>query len=121
MHILLYWLIQEILHQIKLWIKSRFYFKLVDRPRVSIKKEGRYNVIEGNAMVLYCNIDSDPKEVNISWFKKESQGDIEMGTGTKLQLNVVTRRDSGLYVCIAENAIGKGLSGTSITVMCKCL
>ncbi|CAC5410627.1 unnamed protein product [Mytilus coruscus] len=87
------------------------------RPRVSINIEGSSNVIEGNAIVLYCNTESNPKEVNISLYKRELQGDIEVGTGAKLQINVITRRDSGLYVCIAANTIGKGLSETSITVM----
>lgn len=90
-----------------------------DRPRVSIKIEGSSNVIEGNAIVLYCSIESNPKEVNISWFKSDTQGDIHVGTGVNLRLNVITRRDSGFYVCIAANTVGKGVSKTSITVMCK--
>ncbi|CAG2251400.1 unnamed protein product [Mytilus edulis] len=45
-------------------------WRVADRPRVSIKIEGSSNVIEGNAIVLYCSIESNPKEVNISWYKR---------------------------------------------------
>ncbi|CAG2232730.1 OBCAM [Mytilus edulis] len=69
------------------------------KPKVFISKEPTMSVIEGTKQKLCCeNIDS------------------RISTSECLQLESLTREDSGNYTCVAGNEIGNGSFTTSLVV-----
>lgn len=74
------------------------------------------SVIEGTKQKLCCEVDSYPNKSFISWY---TNIDSRISTPECLQLESLTREDSGNYTCVAGNEIGNGSFTTSLVVFCK--
>jgi len=73
-------------------------------------------VIEGEDVVLTCNATGSPTP-KISWYKKSNY---LIGFGDQLTLRNVTRYDSDIYECVANNGVGKvARSWAKLTVECE--
>ncbi|CAG2214958.1 unnamed protein product [Mytilus edulis] len=88
---------------------------------VSLKVVGSYTVKHGSGVTLSCTVMSIPQCTAVYWIKVTERGDIVLNHGTtgtigmtvqnpSLSLKPATITDSGVYICLASNIIGTGLS-----------
>ena len=89
----------------------------VDKPKVSIRRIADDTLEEGKASVtLTCEVDANPPG-RIFWKKLGSAEELERRT---LEFAPVQRKDSGTYVCQAQNSIGVSKEEAArINVICK--
>ena len=90
----------------------------VDKPKVSITRLADDIVEEGKAQVtLSCGADANPP-ARVFWRKLGSSE--ERRFVESLEFNPVQRKDTGTYVCRAENSIGVSKEeATEVNVLCK--
>ena len=93
-----------------------YFFK--DKPKVSITRLADAVVEEGKAAVtLTCKADANPP-ARIYWRKLGSTE--ERRFVESLEFNPVQRKDSGTYVCQAENSIGVSKEeAAEVNVLCE--
>ena len=89
-----------------------------DKPKVSIDRIADPIVEEGRASVtLTCGADANPP-ARIFWRKLGTSDERQFVES--LEFNPVQRKDSGTYVCQAENVIGQSIEETTdIDVLCE--
>ncbi|XP_063411497.1 hemicentin-1-like [Mytilus trossulus] len=87
------------------------------KPKVTLSVENAVRIIEGNSLHVYCNVDSSPEVQSVSWLIQNNGETIKYGDGRVLHITVITRRDTGLYICKATNMVGSTMTETSVTVM----
>ena len=84
---------------------------------MSITRRADDTLEEGKASVtLTCEVDANPPG-RIFWKKLGSAE--ELGGTKSLEFAPVQRKDSGTYVCQAENSIGVSEKAARINVICK--
>ncbi|CAC5399799.1 unnamed protein product [Mytilus coruscus] len=87
------------------------------KPKVTLSVDNFVRIIEGNSLIVYCNIDSNPVVQSVSWLIQKN-GEIKNYTNSRiLQITVITRRDTGVYICKATNMVGSTVAETSVIVM----
>ena len=93
-------------------------YSYTDKPKVSITRLADDIVEEGKAAVtLTCGADANPP-ARIFWRKLGSAE--ERRFVESLEFNPVQRKDSGTYICQAENSIGVSKEeAAEINVLCK--
>ena len=70
-----------------------------------------------SSVTLTCNATGDPAP-SITWKKDKTQ--TILARGEQLTLSNVTRKDQGLYICVANNGIGTNASASAMLhVLCK--
>lgn len=75
---------------------------------------------EGETKTLCCYADSNPAPTSTRWFNENKEMSVtHNGTETCCTIEKVSRYDSGVYTCIAENIIGIGSLATILKVNCK--
>ena len=103
------------------WYSSKFDFNLnyfPDKPKVTVTRESDDVLEEGRSSVkMTCTSDANPQG-RVFWRKygaSEERQFVET-----LEFNPVMRKDSGTYVCQAENSIGLSAEETvELDVLCK--
>ena len=103
------------------WYSSTFDFNLnyfPDKPKVTVTRESDDVLEEGRSSVkMTCTSDANPQG-RVFWRKygaSEERQFVET-----LEFNPVMRKDSGTYVCQAENSIGLSAEETvELDVLCK--
>ena len=90
----------------------------IDKPKVSIRRVADDTLEEGKAVAtLTCGADANPP-ARIFWRKRGSAE--ERRFVESLEFNPVQRKDSGTYICQAENSIGVSKEeAAEINVLCK--
>uniref|UniRef100_A0A8C3XEY6 Ig-like domain-containing protein n=1 Tax=Cyanoderma ruficeps TaxID=181631 RepID=A0A8C3XEY6_9PASS len=89
-----------------------------------IQKFGRITLQEGEDLILHCTIDGKPKP-HVCWTKDDIQvvsGDIsieKLGDTYYLLKRNVALADTGKYICVASNEIGKAHCSAFVTVIEK--
>ena len=91
---------------------------LIDKPKVSITRYADDTLEEGKAKAsLRCGADANPP-ARVFWRKLGSTE--ERRFVESLEFDPVQRKDSGTYVCQAENSIGVSKEeAAEINVLCK--
>ncbi|VDI19009.1 Hypothetical predicted protein [Mytilus galloprovincialis] len=87
------------------------------KPKVTLSVGNAVRIIEGNSLKVYCKVDSSPEVQNVSWLIQNNGETRKYEDGRVLQITVITRRDTGLYICKATNMVGSTMTETSVTVM----
>ncbi|XP_060754132.1 myelin-associated glycoprotein isoform X2 [Neoarius graeffei] len=62
-------------------------------------------VMEGNSVVLHCDVDSNPMP-QISWLFGDEQLMSETASNASLYLESLTAEQEGLYTCVGDNGYG---------------
>ena len=95
-----------------------FTFFFTDKPKVSITRYADDTLEEGKAKAtLKCGADANPP-ARVFWRKLGSTE--ERRFVESLEFDPVQRKDSGTYVCQAENSIGVSKEeAAEINVLCK--
>ena len=77
------------------------------------------SVEEGTELVLVCDIDAEPKEVQIEWGHQS----IELQDTHRNVLSIpnVTRSHGGRYTCTVKNEHGSASKSAQVTILCKSL
>lgn len=96
-----------------------FSYYFLDKPKVTLSVGNDVRIIEGNSLNVYCNADSSPEVQSVSWVIQNDGETRKYGDGRVLRITVITRRDTGVYICKATNMVGSTMAETSVTVMCK--
>ncbi|XP_074450075.1 coiled-coil domain-containing protein 141 isoform X4 [Larus michahellis] len=107
-----------------LHVKVNIFFSVQGIQPNFIHKFEHTTLQEGEDLILHCTIHGKPKP-NVSWMKDDIQvvpGDISIeklgDTYYLLKRNVVLA-DSGKYICVASNEIGKAHCSAFVTVIEK--
>ncbi|VDH91854.1 Hypothetical predicted protein, partial [Mytilus galloprovincialis] len=87
------------------------------KPKITLGVGNAVRIIEGNSLNVYCNVDSSPEVQSVSWLIQNNGETRNYGNGRVLQITVITRRDTGVYICKATNMVGSTMAETSVTVM----
>ncbi|XP_063412199.1 hemicentin-2-like [Mytilus trossulus] len=86
-------------------------------PQVSLGKVGKSLLIkEGNKLTVHCIADSNPEPYNYTW-AKISETKRLISTLSTIHIDVIQRKDAGLYACVVTNYIGSGKADTNVVVM----
>ncbi|CAC5379149.1 unnamed protein product [Mytilus coruscus] len=86
------------------------------KPRVLISHEQTKPVVEGSTKTLCCEIDSNPNNSFMYWYKNHKSQMFNRHSFC-LIFNQLTRKDSGNYTCLAGNEIGNGSFTVSLVVL----
>lgn len=90
----------------------------VDAPKnVTVSSEGEQTF--GRELTLTCDARSKPAVSSFEWMKKFNGQLKTVGHEQKLYFHSLTISDSGQFVCIANNYIGKTRS-QSVDIRVKC-
>ena len=92
---------------------------VVDKPSVSVIGGNIVTASERGPLSIDCKVDSFPVSQEIIWVKTLKSEDVKLSDGVKLHFDILTRRDSGSYLCKARNEVGEGFSSTYLSVQCK--
>ncbi|XP_071150186.1 synaptogenesis protein syg-2-like [Mytilus edulis] len=87
------------------------------KPKVTLSVGNAVRIIEGNSLNVYCNVDSSPEVQSVSWLIQNNGETRKYGDGRVLQIAVITRRDTGVYICKATNMVGSTMVEASVIVM----
>ncbi|XP_026881462.1 myelin-associated glycoprotein isoform X2 [Electrophorus electricus] len=68
-------------------------------------------VMEGNSVVLHCDVDSNPPP-RISWHFKDEELMSDIASNASLYLESLTPEQEGVYTCVGDN--GYGVMNTSL-------
>lgn len=78
------------------------------------------SITEGQALSITCYQSSNPPSSGPKWWKLNGMGKMDLfANDSGLYVILVTRRDSGIYICEALNRIGTGSTNITINVLCK--
>uniref|UniRef100_A0A3B3T7K4 B-cell receptor CD22 n=1 Tax=Paramormyrops kingsleyae TaxID=1676925 RepID=A0A3B3T7K4_9TELE len=64
------------------------------------------NLKERDSVTLTCGAKANPEVERYTWFKKNGEKIIELGTGNNYTITNITSKDSGPYYCSGENRHG---------------
>ncbi|XP_072561047.1 B-cell receptor CD22-like isoform X2 [Paramormyrops kingsleyae] len=64
------------------------------------------NLKERDSVTLTCGAKANPEVERYTWFKKNGEEIIELGTGKNYTITNITSKDSGPYYCSGENRHG---------------
>ncbi|CAM1320456.1 Uncharacterised protein g7488 [Pycnogonum litorale] len=92
--------------------------KIYHQPEILLRIEGGHTVggfVEGNDVFFSCSISADPWVRSISWYLNGNQltqnsSDRMIILSQSLQIQKITRKDKGTYICTAVNDEGQGKS-----------
>ncbi|XP_045574601.1 B-cell receptor CD22 isoform X4 [Salmo salar] len=79
-----------------------------DAPRdVSVKVSPSPEVVKGSRLTLTCSNNANPAAETYTWFQRSGPLlSLRLGTGKEHTFNEIDSDDSGLYFCMAQNALG---------------
>ncbi|CAG2250729.1 unnamed protein product [Mytilus edulis] len=84
-------------------------------PQVNLGKVGESLMIkEGNNLTVNCIAEGNPKPYNYTWMYETTR---PISTLPAFIINVIQRKDAGLYSCVVTNKIGSGKADTNVVVM----
>lgn len=72
---------------------------------------------EGNNLTVNCIAEGNPEPYNYTWTKIGETTRL-ISTLPAFIINVIQRKDAGLYSCVVTNKIGSGKADTNVVVMC---
>ena len=100
-----------------LLVKEGYFNVLSDEPNVTIEHCSA-NVTEGDNATMSCNATGSPTP-ETAWIREKTG---EVLSYSKLhQITGINRSETGAYVCLAWNGIGKNNSKSCLVVVqCKC-
>eukprot|EP00063_Salmo_salar_P082136 XP_014056971.1 PREDICTED: B-cell receptor CD22-like isoform X2 [Salmo salar] len=77
-------------------------------PRdVSVKVSPSPEVVKGSRLTLTCSNNANPAAETYTWFQRSGPLlSLRLGTGKEHTFNEIDSDDSGLYFCMAQNALG---------------
>lgn len=93
-------------------------FSWTDKPRVKVTRSTEDILEEDKSRItISCSVDANPAG-RVFW-RKNGSGEERQYTES-LEFGPVSRKDSGTYVCQAENSIGlSNEDNVEIDVLCK--
>ncbi|XP_063448357.1 neural cell adhesion molecule 2-like [Mytilus trossulus] len=86
-------------------------------PNISIAVKPSADILEGNRISLECIDSSNVPSKNYSWKRDGSL--LTDATSYVLEINNVTKKDSGIYTCRVQNMIGSSGSSVRLNVYRK--
>lgn len=90
------------------------------KPYVWTNGSTLISITEGHALSITCYQSSNPPSSGPKWWKLNGMGKMDLfANDSGLYVILVTRRDSGIYICEALNTIGTGSTNITINVLCK--
>uniref|UniRef100_A0A8C7RU24 Ig-like domain-containing protein n=1 Tax=Oncorhynchus mykiss TaxID=8022 RepID=A0A8C7RU24_ONCMY len=77
-------------------------------PRnVSVKVSPSHEVVEGSRLTLTCSNNANPAAETYTWFQRTGTlTSLRLGMGKEHTFHEIDSDDSGLYFCMAQNAVG---------------
>lgn len=75
-------------------------------------------VIEGSAVTLLCNHNSNPETKDVKWTKDEKSYQ-KFNFRTKIVFRQTSREDAGNYECSVCNELGRTSVSLKLIVLCK--
>ncbi|CAC5381085.1 unnamed protein product [Mytilus coruscus] len=86
-------------------------------PQVNLGNVGESLMIEeGNKLTVNCIAEGNPEPYNYTWTKMSETTRL-ISTLPAFYINVIQRKDAGLYSCVVTNTIGSGKADTNVVVM----
>lgn len=81
---------------------------LPDAPRdVSVKVSPSPEVVKGSRLTLTCSNNANPAAQTYIWFQRSGPlTSLRLGMGKEHTFKEIDSDDSGLYFCMAQNALG---------------
>ncbi|XP_027875229.1 cell adhesion molecule 3 isoform X1 [Xiphophorus couchianus] len=96
--------------------KSEQSLRVLYAPDVAITPEERM-AIEGQRFSLQCSGKGNPEPTIYSWEKAEGElPPLAKADGAFLSFSVLNKSDNGMYICHADNGIGKGRGSYTLQV-----
>ncbi|XP_043989883.1 cell adhesion molecule 3 isoform X2 [Gambusia affinis] len=96
--------------------KSEQSLRVLYAPEVAITPEERM-AIEGQKFSLQCSGKGNPEPTIYSWEKAEGElPPLAKADGAFLSFSVLNKSDNGIYICHADNGIGKGRGSYTLQV-----
>ncbi|XP_032421045.1 cell adhesion molecule 3 isoform X4 [Xiphophorus hellerii] len=96
--------------------KSEQSLRVLYAPDVAITPEERM-AIEGQKFSLQCSGKGNPEPTIYSWEKAEGElPPLAKADGAFLSFSVLNKSDNGMYICHADNGIGKGRGSYTLQV-----
>ena len=97
-------------------------FNILD---LHLQENTKQTITEGDELVLHCRAEGEPKKISYSrWIHtgefirhRELAGD--ESTDNLLRIKSVTHRDTGIYICQADNGIYNKQETSQVVVKCK--
>uniref|UniRef100_A0A4W5L3G9 Ig-like domain-containing protein n=1 Tax=Hucho hucho TaxID=62062 RepID=A0A4W5L3G9_9TELE len=82
--------------------------KMSDAPRdVSVKVSPSPEVVKGSRLTLTCSNNANPAAETYTWFQRTGPlTSLRLGMGKEHTFKEIDSDDSGLYFCMAQNALG---------------
>ncbi|CAC5399800.1 unnamed protein product [Mytilus coruscus] len=74
-------------------------------------------IIEGQPLTIECKVNSYPHPTQIKWRKKSDVTNDVISASSTLHINVMTRKDTGVYLCQVINSVGTGEKDIRIVVL----
>uniref|UniRef100_A0A3B5QA32 Cell adhesion molecule 3 n=1 Tax=Xiphophorus maculatus TaxID=8083 RepID=A0A3B5QA32_XIPMA len=96
--------------------KTEQSLRVLYAPDVAITPEERM-AIEGQKFSLQCSGKGNPEPTIYSWEKAEGElPPLAKADGAFLSFSVLNKSDNGMYICHADNGIGKGRGSYTLQV-----
>jgi len=99
------------------------------KPKVKLEAEKELSIVEGETLTVFANVEGEPTPDNVQWFisQHEIEDNPKLGVvidnskehRSKLQIDAVSRKDSGILICEASNLHGKARATATLTVVGK--
>ena len=101
-------------YQCKIGVKLARIHLSVDLPSTPqiVTHPENVTAVAGERVELVCDAIGKPPLI-MSWLKRTSRGDVEISRNRILAYEAVTKRQAGIYICVAKNTNGHSESKTA--------
>ncbi|CAC5412282.1 unnamed protein product [Mytilus coruscus] len=99
-------------------LKKTVQLDIAYTPVLSTNGSTEIKSFEGQSLYVTCDQSSNPPSSEPNWWNVDVMGLKRLFSNSRiLYINVITRRDSGIYICEASNTVGTGSTNISINVL----